>query len=100
MIIEQDSILRWEFADPKPADDEVRAKLGGSSATSGGAADPKAISFVGHQMQLQDFVDAIQAGRAPRVDGAEGRKSVEIILAIYAAARTGQSQKLPLASQS
>lgn len=100
VIIEQDSILRWEFADPKPADDEVRTKLGGSSATSGGAADPKAISFVGHQMQLQDFVDAIQAGRAPRVDGAEGRKSVEIILAIYAAARTGQSQKLPLASES
>ncbi|MBL8809146.1 MAG: Gfo/Idh/MocA family oxidoreductase [Planctomycetaceae bacterium] len=100
VIIEQDSILRWEFADPNPTDDEVRSRLGGSSATSGGAADPKAISFVGHQMQLQDFVDAIQTGRAPRVDGAEGRKSVEIILAIYAAARTGQSQKLPLASQS
>jgi predicted dehydrogenase len=28
------------------------------------------------------------------VDGAEGRKSVEIILAIYAAAKTGQTQKL------
>jgi len=33
-------------------------------------------------------------GRKPRVDGAEGRKSVEIILAIYEAAKTGQTQKL------
>jgi hypothetical protein len=28
------------------------------------------------------------------VDGAEGRKSVEIILEIYEAAKTGQTQKL------
>ena len=94
MIVEQDSILRWEFADENPADAEIRVKFGAGSATSGGASDPKAISFVGHQMQLEDFVEAITTGRKPRVDGAEGRKSVEIILAIYEAARTGQTQKL------
>jgi predicted dehydrogenase len=93
-IIEQDSILRWEFAEPQPEDAELLQRLGGGSATSGGAADPKAISFVGHQLQLQDFVDAISEGRSPKVDGAEGRKSVEIILAIYRAATTGTSQKL------
>ena len=93
-IVEQDSILKWEFADPRPEDDDIRRTLGASSATSGGASDPKAISFVGHQMQLQDFVDAIRDGRPPRVDGAEGRRSVEIILAIYAAATTGRSQRL------
>ena len=94
VIVEQDSILRWEFADANPADAEIRVKFGAGSATSGGASDPKAISFVGHQMQLEDFVEAITTGRKPRVDGAEGRKSVEIILAIYEAARTGQTQKL------
>lgn len=95
VIVEQDSILKWEFADPQPDDQELLQRLGGSSATTGGAADPKAISFIGHQLQLQDFVDAITEKRAPRVDGAEGRKSVEIILALYAAARSGQTQKLP-----
>lgn len=94
VIVEQDSILRWEFADEKPEDAEIRAKFGAGSAISGGASDPKAISFVGHQMQLEDFVEAITTGRKPRVDGAEGRKSVEIILAIYEAAKTGQTQKL------
>ncbi len=99
VIVEQDSILKWEFADARPEDAEIRSKYGASSSTSGGASDPKAISFVGHQLQLEDFVDAIRTGRSPRVDGAEGRRSVEIILAIYEAAKTGQSQKLPLAQR-
>ena len=94
VIIEQDSVLRWEFADENPEDAEIRSKLGASSASSGGASDPKAISFVGHQLQLQDFVESIKTGRQAKVDGAEGRRSVEIILAIYQAAKTGQSQKL------
>lgn len=94
--MEQDSILKWEFADPLPEDEELRQRLGACSATSGGASDPKAISFVGHQLQLQEFIDAIQQGRCPKVDGAEGRRSVEIILAIYQASRTGRSVKLPL----
>jgi UDP-N-acetyl-2-amino-2-deoxyglucuronate dehydrogenase len=94
VIVEQDSILRWEFADELPEDAEIRAKFGASSASTGGAADPKAISFVGHQLQLEDFVQAIRTGKAPRVDGAEGRRSVEIILAIYEAAKTGRSQRL------
>ena len=32
------------------------------------------------------------------VDGAEGRRSVEVILAIYKAAETGKTIKLPLKS--
>ncbi|MDA1229987.1 MAG: gfo/Idh/MocA family oxidoreductase, partial [Planctomycetota bacterium] len=81
-------------ADEKPEDAEIRSALGANSASSGGASDPKAISFVGHQLQLEDFSDSISTGRQPRVDGAEGRKSVEIILAIYEAAKSGRSQKL------
>ena len=94
VIVEQDSVLKWEFADSRPSDVELLSRLGGGSATTGGAADPKAISFVGHQMQLQDFVEAIAEGRAPRVDGREGRRSVEVILALYQAAKTGASVRL------
>lgn len=99
VIVEQDSILKWEFADSRPSDAELLSRLGGGSATTGGAADPKAISFVGHQMQLQDFVEAIAEGRAPRVDGREGRRSVEVILALYQAAKTGASVRLTSAVQ-
>ena len=64
VIVEQDDILMWEFAKPKAKDkailEEVRQrKVGGT----GGASDPKAISYVGHMEQLKDFVKAIQTGR-------------------------------------
>jgi predicted dehydrogenase len=66
--------------------------------TGGGAADPTAIGHHGHAAQFGDFVNAIKAGKSPRIDGAEGRRSVEIILAIYKSAETGRSVGLPLPS--
>jgi predicted dehydrogenase len=38
---------------------------------------------------LIDFLRAIDGAREPLLDGREGRKSVEIILAIYRSAETG-----------
>ena len=64
------------------------------SGASGGAADPKAISHEGHRRQLADFVEAIRANRSPMVDGREGRKSVELICAIYRANETGRVVEL------
>ena len=43
-----------------------------------------------------DFLQAIDEGRDPLVDGREGRKSVEIIRAIYRSAETGSQVTLPL----
>lgn len=42
-----------------------------------------------HRAQLLDFVDAAEHGRAPLVDGHEGRSAVELVRAIYDSARTG-----------
>ena len=53
------------------------------SNLSGGSSNPAAISHEGHRRQLADFVQAIESGRGPLVDGREGRKAVEVILAIY-----------------
>ncbi len=97
-IIEQDDVIRWEFEGEQPSDAEVREKFAPGSANTGGAADPKAISHTGHRDQLADFVQAIQNDTAPMADGIDGRKSVEIILAIYQAAWTKQTVKLPLAA--
>ena len=41
-----------------------------------------------HRLQLEDFAQAILGRRAPAVTGAEGRKSLEIIQAIYTSERT------------
>jgi len=49
-------------------------------------------------MQFRDFVKAIKTDGTPAVDGHEGRKPIEIILAIYKSAQSGKLVKLPLKS--
>ena len=70
----------------------------GGGANTGGAADPSAIDHLGHREQLKDFIKAIETGTKPAIDGEEGRKSVELILAIYKSSWTGKVVKLPLKS--
>ena len=96
VIVEQDSLLQWEFEKKNRRDAAIRRRFAAESATSGGAADPKAISFQGHKDQLRDFVNAIRNDQSPMIDGVEGRRSVEIILAIYQSAWTGKTVRLPL----
>lgn len=98
VIVEQDSLLQWEFEKKDRRDALIRRKYAADSATSGGAADPTAISFQGHKDQLQDFINATKNNTAPKVDGVDGRRSVEIILAIYKAAWSGKTIQLPLKS--
>ncbi|HEY8601225.1 MAG TPA: Gfo/Idh/MocA family oxidoreductase [Thermomicrobiales bacterium] len=49
-----------------------------------------------HRLQIQDFVRAVRDDREPAVTGAEARKALEIILAIYHSSRTGLPVRLPL----
>jgi len=92
----EDDLVTWTFAKAAKSDAALLARLGARDTGKGGAADPKAISFVGHQRQFEDFVAALRTGRAPMVDGREGRKAVELILAIYKSARSGKTVRLPL----
>ena len=96
VIVEQDDILLWTFADETPGDQAIRERFAQKIGGTGGASNPSAISYQGHLSQLRDFVEAIEGGREPLVDGREGRKSVEIILAIYESSRTGRRVELPL----
>ena len=90
----------WEFVEKVPEDDEVMERLGleRDAGRGAGSADPRAISFAGHQKQFEDATRAIQEKRTPMVDGREARKAVEIILAVYKSAQTGRRVKLPLKS--
>jgi predicted dehydrogenase len=89
-------LTEWRFEAEGPEDADLLRALGPTTlGVSGGASDPKAIGAQGHQMQLEDFARAIREGRRPEVDGHEARKAVEIVLAIYAAAREGRTVRLP-----
>ena len=93
-VIEQEDVLRWDFNPEIPDDQAVRQRFAQKVGASGGASDPSAISYEYHRRQLADFIKAIQTGGTPVVDGRDGRKAVEIILAIYQSAKTGRVVEL------
>lgn len=49
-----------------------------------------------HERQIKDFLTAVINGTKPLIDGAEGRKTVELFTAIYRSARDGRPVKFPL----
>lgn len=49
-----------------------------------------------HQIQIREFLQAIQENRESAVTGEQARRSLEIILAIYESQRTGKVIKFPL----
>jgi predicted dehydrogenase len=97
-IVEQDTIKLWDFAEESAEDETVRSQLMSEDTNTGGASDPTAIDYSGHREQLKDFINAIADGTEPVVNGEEGRKSVELILAIYKSSWTETIVKLPLDS--
>ena len=97
-ILEEEDIVKWDFAESVPEDAAIREAMTNRLSGGGGAADPAAIGHHGHARLFADVIDAINTGRKPLIDGHEGRRSVEIILAIYKAAETGQAIQLPLAT--
>ena len=95
--MEEEDIVKWDFAKRGRRDAAIAKKMQSSISTGGGASDPTAIGHHGHARLFRDVCQAIDEKRAPAVDGHQGRRSVEIILAIYKAAETGKIVKLPLA---
>nr|WP_275576962.1 Gfo/Idh/MocA family oxidoreductase [Thalassobacillus pellis] len=54
----------------------------------------------GHTGQINDFLTAIEGGTDVLINGIDGRKTLELIMAIYQAASTGSTVKLPLTKES
>ncbi len=82
-------IRHWETIDEGVRDIDERAPVEHSGAAAvleeGGEA---------HRRQIQDFVDAIREDREPVVNGAEGRRSLDVVRAIYRSAETGTEVRL------
>ncbi len=92
--VEQDDVTLWEFEQSEASDHAILDKMAEAKGSKAGASDPRGISHAGHRDQLADFLKAIDENRPAAVDGREGRKSVEIIRAIYQSAREGRAVPL------
>lgn len=88
VIIENDQVSEWHLRsqEPCPVEPEPTGFIGGTSS--------KDIWHLSHKRQIADMIAAIREDREPLVNGAEGRKPLEIVLAVYESARTGKPVRL------
>jgi UDP-N-acetyl-2-amino-2-deoxyglucuronate dehydrogenase len=85
MIIEQDRLLAADLRNP-PED----LLHGGEADQNPSAFSPVVSDARGHQTVLEEFLKAIRTNTNPRCDGREGRRSLALVEAIYAACRAGK----------
>jgi UDP-N-acetyl-2-amino-2-deoxyglucuronate dehydrogenase len=71
----------WSFSSRLPDDDHVMANY---------SVNPPNVYGFGHQAYYQHVVDCINNQKHQLVDGLEGRKSLELISAIYESIETGK----------
>lgn len=76
----------WNFADESNEDSKNKGLQEETSNVYGN----------GHTSLYADVIDAIENNRKPYIDAVAGRNAVEMILAIYQSAATGQPVRLPL----
>jgi predicted dehydrogenase len=75
----------WEFESPRPQDTEVRSRF---------SENPPNVYGFGHHAYYEHVVDCIRNDRPQLIDGLEGRKSLQLISAIYESVETGQEVAL------
>ncbi|GAA4426305.1 Gfo/Idh/MocA family oxidoreductase [Georgenia halophila] len=54
------------------------------------------LAYTGHKGQVDDVLTAIEAGRRPAIDGHDGRRTIELITAIYKAGIERRAIDLPV----
>ncbi|MDP6776332.1 MAG: Gfo/Idh/MocA family oxidoreductase [Candidatus Latescibacteria bacterium] len=91
VVVEADQITSWDVEG-----EELEVGGGDTSDIAKAASDSKTFGTEGHKAQISEMVQLVREGGTPKVDGPEGRKAVELILAIYESARKGEAVELPL----
>ena len=79
-------IKQWEFNDKRDYDDQVQSASYKTTSVYG----------FGHVLYYQNVIDVLNKKKAPEIDGREGLKSLEVLIAAYLSARDGQIVSLPL----
>lgn len=75
----------WNFVEPEEGDEEVLAEY---------SVNPPNVYGFGHQAYYEHVVDCITNNTRHLVDGLQGRKSLELINAIYESIETGHEVQL------
>jgi predicted dehydrogenase len=89
VVLQQDRILAADLRAEHPD------LLSGEASTNASASSPTVSDVRGHRAVLEDFLEAVRTGRAPRCDGREGRRSLAVVEALYLSARTKAPVDLP-----
>ena len=79
------SLKTWKFANPLPEDSAIFESFG---------MNPDHPHGYGHAMYYEHVVQCLAEGRRQLVDGLEGRKSLELITAIYEAIECGREVQM------
>ena len=80
-------IDEWRFGDGKDTAEEIKARY---------HENPPNVYGFGHTPLYEDVVQAINEHREPYITGEDGRRALELVLAIYKSSSLGTSVKLPL----
>ena len=72
--------------------DGSRFEAGDENAGGGTGADPMAFPHEHHRAVLADFLDALDSGGQPRVNGKEALKVHRLIAAILRSSETGRRE--------
>jgi UDP-N-acetyl-2-amino-2-deoxyglucuronate dehydrogenase len=87
-IISGDRLTSWDVLGDEQANAQDPAPVEHNVAS--GSSDPMAISVTTFERQFLDFADAIKTGREPLVNGEEGYRALELVLAVYQSCRERQ----------
>jgi len=80
-------IEKWSFSDCLDDPEEVKKEFG---------ENPPNVYGFGHTPLYADVIDAIKNHREPYVTAEHGRNALEMVLAIYKSAATGEKVKFPM----
>jgi len=84
IVLEHDRIVKADLRTPDPT-----LVTQGESNANASASSPIVSDVSGHRRLIEDFLRSIETGGRPICDGREGRRSVELIEAIYESSRKG-----------
>jgi UDP-N-acetyl-2-amino-2-deoxyglucuronate dehydrogenase len=91
-IISGDRLTSWDVLDDEQANVTDPAPL--AQSISSGSSDPMAISVTTFERQFTDFAEALRTGREPLVNGEEGYRALEFVLAVYQSCRERRTVSL------
>lgn len=95
IVWQEQQFLVWKLDDATPEEEADMLAVGRDDARTG-SRDPLAFNKEGHVVQIADMAEAVLENREPLIDGREGRKVVELILAMYQSVKTRHPVTLPL----